>query len=218
MRLGVFGGTLNPIHYGHLRAAEEIRQKLRLDGVIFVPTGTPPLKSEELAPASQRYAMAEAAIASNEYFSLSDIECKRQGVSYSIHTAEELRGAHPDDELFFIVGVDAFLELPKWYEPGRLLGLLDFVIMSRPGHSFSHLLSSPYLSVQESHLRGLDKGSLEPLEAPLEGGRTATLLPVTPLGVSASSIRELVRRRMSIKYLLPEQVESFIMSNGLYSG
>jgi nicotinate-nucleotide adenylyltransferase len=218
MRLGVFGGTFNPIHYGHLRAAEEIRQKLDLDRILFVPAGTPPLKSSELASSEHRYAMAELAVASNEYFELSDMECRRPGTAYSIETATELKSLHPEDDVFFIVGVDAFLDMHLWFEPERLTGLIDFIIMSRPGYRFTDLGTAPFLVVESQRLRELDEGRLDIFKAALDSGKIAVLISVTPLEISATDIRELVMKRSSIKYLLPEKVESFIMSNGLYSG
>jgi nicotinate-nucleotide adenylyltransferase len=218
MRLGVFGGTFNPIHYGHLRAAEEIRQKLELERILFVPTGSPPLKSGELASANHRWAMAELAVASNECFEVSDIECSSAEVSYSVNTAARLRELYPEDKLFFIVGIDAFADLHLWHQPEKLIGLMDFVIMSRPGFAFAELVSSPYLDIEEDGLRGMDASELDMRRAGLKGGRTSVLLSVTPLGISATGIRDLLRKRLSIKYLLPEKVESFIMSNGLYNG
>lgn len=218
MRLGVFGGTFNPIHYGHLRAAEEVIEHLDLDRVIFVPTGTPPLKFEKIVSSQDRYAMTALAISKNPRFEISDIECRRSEISFTVDTAERLRDMHQGDDLFFITGIDAFMDLPKWRNPERLVGLVDFAIISRPGHTFSELKISPFLEADVNKLKELDGGSLFKYNAELKGNRLAALLSITPFHVSATAIRTLVGRQKSIKYLLPESVESFIMSNGLYVG
>ena len=218
MRFGVFGGAFNPIHYGHLRAAEDVREHLGLERVIFIPTGTPPLKSEELAPAQDRYAMTELAVSTNTRFDISDIECRWPEMSYSVDTAARLREMHPGDDLFFVTGIDAFMDLPRWREPERLVGLVDFAVISRPGHAFGELESSPFLEADGNMLEDMDRGSLRMYSAGLKGKWTAVLLSVTPLHVSATAIRALIGQKRSIKYLLPESVESFIMSNGLYVG
>lgn len=218
MRFGVFGGAFNPIHYGHLRAAEDVREHLGLERVIFVPTGTPPLKSEELASAQDRYAMTELAVSTNARFDISDIECRRPEVSYSVDTVARLREMHPGDDLFFVTGIDAFMDLPRWREPERLVGLVDFAVISRPGRSFGELESSPFLEADGNMLEEMDRGGIRMYSAGLKGKRTAVLFSVTPIHVSATAIRTLVGQKRSIKYLLPESVESFIMSNGLYVG
>jgi nicotinate-nucleotide adenylyltransferase len=218
MRLGVFGGTFNPIHYGHLRAAEDVREHLGLEKIIFVPTGTPPLKFEELVSSKDRYTMTELAIAANPHFEISDIECSRPEVSYTVDTAKRLREKYPTDNMFFVTGIDAFMDLPRWREPERLVGLVDFAIISRPGHAFCELESSPFLDVNVEILKEMDGGSLTKHNAQLKGNRHAALISVTPFNVSATAIRTFVGQKRSIKYLLPETVESFIMSNGLYVG
>jgi nicotinate-nucleotide adenylyltransferase len=218
MRLGVFGGTFNPIHYGHLRAAEEVREKAGLDRILFVPSGNPPLKHSELVRAEHRYSMVALAVSSNDSFEVSDIECKRPEKSYSVETVEQLRAAYPESELFFILGIDAFLDLPNWWQPERLAGLVDFIVIGRPPYVFTDLSASPFIEVDDGVLVSLDRGDMDSYPAVLKGERTALLLMVTPLDISATGIRSLLRGRKSIKYLLPETVESFIMSNGLYTG
>jgi nicotinate-nucleotide adenylyltransferase len=218
MRFGLFGGAFNPIHYGHLRAAEDIREHLGLERIIFVPTSAPPLKSEELASAEDRYAMTELAVSTNAHFEISDIEYRRPETSYSVNTVSRLREMHPEDDLLFITGIDAFMDLPKWREPERLVGLVDFAVISRPGHLFGELSSSPFLDANGNMLEEMDRGGFHMYSAGLKGKRTAVLLSVTPLHVSSTAIRALLKQKRSIKYLLPESVESFIMSNGLYVG
>jgi len=197
LRLGIFGGTFNPVHSGHLRTAEEARYKLRLDKVIFVPAGNPPLKERDAVAASHRYAMATLAAASNKDFIVSDLEAVKRGKSYTVDTLQMLRKRYPGDELFFILGSDAFLDMPKWREPEKLTGMTDFIIVARPGFSFDAIEGSPYI-------------------VSLVSGRSAFLVPVTQMDISSSGIRRLVEEEKSIKYLLPASVERYIKKNKLY--
>jgi nicotinate-nucleotide adenylyltransferase len=218
MRLGVFGGTFNPIHFGHLRAAEEARQRVGLDRVLFVPAASPPLKSENLADVAHRYRMTAIAVATNRFFEVSDIECGRPEKSYTVDTARELRREFAEAELFFILGVDAFMELPLWREPEELVGLVDFIIISRPAMSFANLEGSPYMDVKREDLEALDRGRSEMHTTSLKGGRRGVLLGIPLLDISSTDIRANIREGRSIKYLLPAKVESFIMTHGLYKG
>jgi len=217
MRIGVFGGTFNPVHYGHLRAAEEVRESLGLERILFVPAGVPPLKSSELEAVKHRYSMTELAIASNRFFEISDIECKKSERSYSVDTVQELKALYPDSELFFILGTDAFMDLPNWRQPEKLTALVDFVIIARPSCVFADIANSPYLEVKKDVLLKLDQGIIDSYNATLKSGRTAVLLRITPMAVSATHIRALLQKNKSVKYLLPESVESYIISHGLYT-
>lgn len=211
MRLGIFGGTFNPIHFGHLRAAEEVRYLAGLDKVLFMPSGNPPLKSSDLTDSSHRYAMTRLATRSNPDFLVSDIEMRHEGKSYTVETVEKIYGIYSGDELFFILGLDAFLDIPDWREPERLLTSIDFIIVSRPGLGMRDLSSSPYVE-------GIDQASeTGVLPIRLKGGRRAFAVSVSPFDVSSTSIRRLVREGRSIKYLLPEAVEQYILDTGLYS-
>ena len=216
MKLGVFGGTFNPIHYGHLRAAEEAREMLGLDRVLFIPSGNPPLKSHDLADALQRYKMARLAVVRNRRFEVLDLECAGPGKSYTVNTVEKLLKIYSGAELYFMLGTDAFLDLPSWWRPDRLVLMVNFVLLFRPGNRFADLVSSPYLDVEKISLNRLDKGKLETVTACLHTGREAVLIRTTPVAISSTDIRRRVKQGLSIKYLLPEEVESFIISNKLY--
>lgn len=216
MRFGVFGGTFNPIHFGHLRAAEEARQRVGLERVLFVPSANPPLKSEELADIEHRYRMTSMAVAENRFFGISDMECRRPERSYTLETARSLREEYAGADIFFILGVDAFMELPMWHEPEELIKLIDFIIIGRPAMRFSDLSDSPFVDVPPAELQRLDSGASETFETKLKGGRSAVLLGTPLLDISSTAIREHIREGRSIKYLLPEKVESFIMTHGLY--
>ena len=237
MRLGIFGGTFNPIHFGHLRTAEEVRYKLDLDRVIFIPSGNPPLKSLDLTDASHRYAMARLATKSNRYFDVSDIELKQPDKSYTVNTLQKLCELYPRDELYFILGLDAFLDMPNWWQPERLIRMVEFIVVPRPGFDTADIAKSPYMEdsnellvtsnesppPQPPLVKGGSEGGYSSLvtrhsllSLKLKGGRNATLVPVTPLGISSTDIRALVKERKSIGYLLPEAVEEYISAHGLY--
>jgi len=217
MKLGILGGTFNPIHFGHLRAAEGARELAGLDTVVFIPSGNPPLKAEDIAPADHRYAMVRLATKKNPHFDLLDLECSTRKKSYTVETLEKLHDLYPDDSLHFILGIDAFLDIPNWYRPERLLGLADFLILSRPGCRFTDLSTSPYLSVSKETLRKLDIGTMPSYSTKLTNGNTVMLLNVAPINISATDIRTRRAEGRSVKYLLPADVESYIISHKLYA-
>jgi nicotinate-nucleotide adenylyltransferase len=216
MRLGVLGGTFNPVHFGHLRAAEEVRQRVGLDLVLFVPSGTPPLKEEGLAPAGMRLRMVELATATNQLFQVSDMEVRREGPSFTVDTLHDLSAMYPDDELFLILGTDAFAELPKWFRPADIVAATDFIIVGRPPEGFSGIEGSPFLKTRSGAWETLSHAGKDIVEMPMSAGRRALLVSIPPLDISATTLRRLVSEGHSIKYLLPEDVELFIMSHGLY--
>lgn len=217
MKIGVFGGTFNPLHYGHLRAAEEVREMLSLERVLFIPSGNPPLKTEDIAEAAQRFRMVSLAVEDNPLFDVLDIECASPGKSYTVNTVEALRGRYADASLFFILGIDAFLDIVNWWQPERLVSLVNFAVISRPGSTFSDLSSSPYLQADEGLLRQLDEGETERVQVALKSGREAVLMRVTHMDISSTRIRGRVKAGRSVKYLLPEGVQSFIISHKLYN-
>jgi nicotinate-nucleotide adenylyltransferase len=216
MKIGIFGGTFNPIHYGHLRAAEEVRERFDLSKIIFIPSKNPPLKSQDLLNSVHRYEMTEFALSGNGFFKISDIEFKRPGKSYSVQTLEELRNIFHDATLYFILGIDAFLEIPTWWQSERLISLVDFIVISRSSFGFVDLLSSPYINASKNDLEKLDKGELDLYTTPLKGNKAMMAFRIPLIDISATEIRRRVREGKSIKYLLPESVESYIIANRLY--
>ncbi len=218
MRIGILGGTFNPVHFGHLRLAEEVSEQLVLDHILFIPAGTPPLKCVELADISQRMKMVGLAVADNPRFIASDLEADRNGPSYTVDTLSELKDMYPDDELIFILGADAFLELPKWKRSDDIVRMIDFAIVCRPGTPLSELVEAQFLEVEQEVLDELDRGDREVVKGSLSGGRRAYVLKTTALEISATHIRKRIEEGESISYLLPESVKSFIMSNALYKG
>lgn len=221
MRIGLFGGTFNPVHRCHLVVAAQTRDRLKLDRVLFIPSGDPPHKpTADLAPFAHRLAMVRLAVAGEPSFAVSDIEGRQTAKSYSIATVRRLRdGLAPGDELAFLIGLDAFVEFPGWREPAALLTLCDFVVLSRPGSSFRSLLGlAPLPPLDPAALAALDAGESDRLDAPLGQGRTLTLLRLPPCEQSASDIRSRLRRGLTVSSLLPASVESYIIAHHLYRG
>jgi nicotinate-nucleotide adenylyltransferase len=217
LKLGIFGGTFNPVHFGHLRAAEEVRESAGLDRIIFIPAGMPPLKTEGIAPAPHRLAMTRLAIQDNPMFAVLDIECRSRHTSYTAQTLKLLRELYPGDLLYFMLGIDAFLDIPNWYRPDLLMQQTNFLVLSRPGYRFVDLFASPYLAVKRRILRELDARILGSHTETLDGGNTVSLVNISPVIISATGIRALAAQRKSIKYLLPAKVESYIISENLYA-
>jgi nicotinate-nucleotide adenylyltransferase len=212
-KIGLFGGTFNPIHLGHLRAAEEIADIFALDRMIFIPSSYPPHKKKEgiLAP-HLRAEMVQLAVSDNPRFTLSEVELDRPGKSYSIETVEHFRrqlgtGTH----LYFIVGLDAFLEITGWKEYASLFGLCHFVVMTRPG--FEKKFSREHLPVElaDEFCYDTQKGGYAHTS-----GFLVYPAEITGLDISSTRIREFLRKGNSIRYLVPPAVEAFIQTNHLY--
>ena len=220
-RNGLFGGTFNPIHTGHLRIANEIRERFSLDSVIFIPTGIPPHKDKNtvINPA-HRLRMVELAVAPYKYFTVSSIEIYREGFSYSIDTVRALQNELGESaELFFITGIDAFLDIRTWKDADKLLKLCNFIVIQRPGYGFAGLkrIGLPALQdVSSSELESLDKGERFELSVPLTEKYSLYLQHITPCDISSTELRRLIHDSKEVKYLLPENVMSYIIEQGLY--
>lgn len=218
VRVGLLGGTFNPIHLGHLEIARQTREALDLDRILFVPTGDPPHKSDKnLAPAKDRYEMVRLAIDSDPHLGLSDVEVRRPGKSYSIDTVRLLQQEYgPQAQLWFVIGLDAFLDIGSWREPAALLQLCSFAVISRPGTSFQSLSTLALLPpVPAQSLADLDAGRIAKLDIPL-GSRRLVCLRLPPCEISASDIRAKIRQGLSVANLLPPPVESYIIRHHLY--
>ncbi len=217
MRIGIFGGTFNPVHYGHLRTAEEVFELFSLDRVIFMPSGITPFDKPDPVKPEHRYKMVKTAIEGNPHFKISNIELKASGKSYTVDTLRKLRDKYKGSKLFFIIGIDAFLDLPGWKQPGRLINFTDLVVISRPGYTFMELSSSPYLkNVSGKVLKELDRGARKEFVFDISSRKKCHLCNVTGLNISASNIRSMMIEGGNINYLLPESVKSYIISNKLY--
>jgi nicotinate-nucleotide adenylyltransferase len=188
MKIGILGGTFNPVHLGHLILAEEAREKLGLDRVIFVPANLAPHKDGiGIAPAADRLKMLKLAIKGNKSFKVSDIEIKRPGRSYTIDTVRELKKAFFHDELYFIVGSDLLKYLEEWKDLKDILKMVNFVAATRPGYPLKDL--PEYIKTIE--IRAVD--------------------------ISGFEVRECVRLKKSFRYLVPEAVNNYIVKKKLYS-
>jgi len=199
MKIGVLGGTFDPIHNGHLIVAEEVRARLDLAEVLFVPAGLPWLRTNiPLTAAEHRVQMVRLAIGNKPYFKLSTMEVERAGPSYTVDTIVELKGRlGAGDELFFILGWDSLAELPKWREPQRLIKMCYLVAVPRPG----------YL-----------QPDIKSLDATIPGLSQRVILLDTPeVDISGSVIRKRVAQGLSIAHLVPELVDRYIREQGLYS-
>jgi len=216
-KLGILGGTFNPIHFGHLAAAEEVRARLQLDRILFVPSSNPPHKQEEDMPSAlHRMEMVRIATSGNPSFELSDVEVRRGGKSYTIDTIEILRQNHRGAELYFITGLDSFLEIRTWNRWEKLLSLCRFVVLSRPGYRFTDLEGIDFMRPAAHELSNLDAGKLS--EALIRAGSFTICCEQIPLyDISSTDIRRRVKAGMSIKYLLPDTVEIYIIENKLYA-
>lgn len=219
LKLGLLGGSFNPIHNGHLTIARLVRDQLRLDQVLFIPTGDPPHKQGgSLASPKDRYEMVRLALAGTPSFHHSDIELQRSGTSYSIDTIRELqRQFGSSSELYFLIGLDAFLDLPHWKEPMELLRACRFVVVPRPGQSFRSLVNMPLLPALDTQaLMQLDAGTLPQLDIAMPSCRGIICLPIPPCSISASEIRQRIRQRTTQANMLPPPVESYILQHCLY--
>ncbi len=192
-RIGIMGGTFDPIHHGHLSAASEVATRFGLDEVVFVPTGTPWQKSErEVSAAEDRYLMTVIATASNPRFAVSRVEVDRPGPTYTIDTLRELHAAAADADLFFITGADALAQILGWHAADELFELAHFIGVSRPGY-------------EPADLSGFPDGAV-------------TLLEVPALAISSSDCRVRVHRGDPLWYLVPDGVVQYVEKRHLYRG
>jgi nicotinate-nucleotide adenylyltransferase len=200
MRLGVFGGTFDPVHTGHLVLAEQCREQGRLDQVLFVPAARPPHKQETpLTPFHQRVEMLELAIAGQPTFRIDELEKDRPGPSYTVHTLEALRREHPGSELFLLLGSDTLHDLKHWYQPERIAELAGFFVVLRPDW--------PSFSVQEL---------ADSLRVPDHAALRFHLVQTPLIDISSRDIRRRLAEGRSVRYLLPRGVEAYIFDKHLY--
>lgn len=200
MNVGILGGTFDPIHIGHLAVASEAAARLNLKEVLFIPAGNPCLKTGvEILPAEYRLKMIELAIAGKPGFKVSNIEIKREGLTYTVDTIAELRQKYSaEDEFFFIIGWDNLINLPKWRQPERLISMCRLVVVPRVG------CPVPDLGSLGAVIPGLSQ--------------LVTMLDKPEIDISASDIRERVCKGISVSGLVPEDVEKYITEQGLYRG
>jgi nicotinate-nucleotide adenylyltransferase len=188
-RLGVFGGTFDPIHIGHLIAASEACSQFSLDRVLFIPAGDPWQKQEHADP-EDRFLMVELAIEGDPRFAVTRMEIDRKGPTYTVETLEMLRAGHPDARLFFLTGADALTLLPSWYRFEDLAGLTEMIVADRPG-----------VTVTDQEQEGWPK---------------VHRLEMVPIGVSSTDIRARIKAERPVEYMVPARVLRYITDTGLY--
>ena len=191
MRLGLYGGTFDPIHLGHLILAEACREACGLDRVWFVVAGAPPHKPGGRTDAGHRLEMVRLAVAGNPAFEVSEIETNRPGPHYSVETLEAVARERPEDELSFLIGADSLVDLPQWREPETILRLAGLVVANRPG------FEPP------------------PIAAPSDA-RPIRQVTIPPIGIASKEIRKALLEGRSIRYQVPRAVEAYIAAHGLY--
>jgi nicotinate-nucleotide adenylyltransferase len=189
MRRGIFGGTYNPPHWGHLLVAESIRESLSLDIVTFVPTSVPPHKyANGLVAPEHRMEMVRCAIAGNPGFEVSDVEIRRGGVSYTVDTLQAFKDKDPTDSLHLLIGMDNLIEFNTWRSPETILQLAEVIVMTRPGFS----------------------------RAPSGDSERFTFCSVPAVDVSSTDIRSRIKQHKSVRYLIPQAVAEYIRLHELY--
>ncbi|MFH1612826.1 MAG: nicotinate-nucleotide adenylyltransferase [bacterium] len=190
IKWGILGGTFNPIHNGHLIIAKEIQEIFSLEKILFIPSANPPHKKIEIIDKSHRFNMVKLAISSNPNFSISDIEMKKSGKSYSIETIQKLKKKYPVIDFYFIIGIDAFLEIFKWKKALKLISICNFIVINRQGYKLEDISEKVKKQVIIQEISNID--------------------------ISSSKIRTLIKNKKSIKYLVPEKVEQYIEIKGIY--
>ncbi len=198
MKLGIIGGTFDPVHFGHLLLAERFREKFELDKIIFIPTGTSYYKKNRgVSDAWTRYESLKMALKDNEYFFISDIEIKREGNTYTVDTIRELKRIYNNHEIYFMTGTDILFSIEEWKEIDWVFQNVKFLIALREGNDLEEI---------ERKLSQLINNH----------GANMVLEKFDLVNISSSMIREKVREDKSIKYLLPKEVEEYIREKGLY--
>lgn len=207
--IGLFGGTFDPIHYGHLRTAFELWQLLQLEHVRFLPTGNPPHRESSLAPSELRLSMVRAAIAGQNAFVVDDREMRRSGVSYTVDTLLDLRGEYPERSLCLLLGMDAFLGVPHWHRWREIFDLAHVVVAHRPGWKapFTGPLGEVMVDRGTGNIRDLHES---------RAGRIF-VHAVTQLEIASTDLRGLTLGHRDLRYLVPDAVRDLIVTSGCYA-
>ncbi|MEN6348549.1 MAG: nicotinate-nucleotide adenylyltransferase [Syntrophomonas sp.] len=196
--LGILGGTFDPIHYGHLIAAEYARYEFKLDKVLVLPAAIPPHKDlRQVLDARYRYRMAELAVKNNPTLEISALEMERNGYSYTVDTVDYYRRRYPGQEIYFITGADSLYYMDTWKDIERLAGLCSFIVVTRPGYNVDR---------EEKDLSDLPTALWDKMKQ----------LQIPGLDISSSDIRRRISEGKPVKYLLPPEVEEYIRAEGLY--
>ena len=210
MAIGIFGGTFDPIHMGHLRVAEEIREIFSLEKIYFVPGGIPPHKRRQgITSAEERLQMVRTALKGNKFFRASEIETKRKGPSYTIDTLKAFEKRF--EELYFLIGIDAFSQIDTWHRYRELFYHTNFIVMTRPSGKKQTIPEMLPNDVRKEIRKNNDTMCLH------KSGKKIYLHDITQIDISSTKIKELLKRDRSIRYLVPASVEKTITERGLYN-
>ncbi len=208
MRIGIFGGTFNPVHVGHIRGSISVYEAFELDRVIFIPTGIPPHKKDDVAPAEYRYKMVSLSVEGLKNFYVSRVEIDSNRVNYTIDTIKSLQNKYKNDDMFFVVGTDAFFYFDLWKDCEELVKLISFILMKRPEYNIKPIVRK-YGNRLEFVTVDKKFGS-----KPVKG--CVYIYTPPAFDISSSMIRYKIKKGEAIKYLVPEKVENFIKDKGLY--
>lgn len=215
MKIGIFGGTFNPIHYGHLRAAEEVAQEF-LDRVIFVPTNATSKKDNATQNPIKRVEMIKAAIYDNKKFEVSDIEIKRGGISYSYDTIIQLNKLYANDDLYFIIGIDAYLGLKNWKNSRMLFDMINFIVINRDNMRFNSRSLIKLKAFLPCGLKNQISIDYKNKRFITPKNKYINFIKIMSLDISSTAIRNNFKNNISNLYLLPNDVISYIMDKGEY--
>ncbi|MGL4796946.1 MAG: nicotinate-nucleotide adenylyltransferase [Paraclostridium sp.] len=197
LKIGIMGGTFDPIHYAHLATAEYAREKFKLDKILFIPTGNPPHKAKLRTDKVDRYNMVLLATKNNEYFITSAMEINREKRTYTVDTLKELHKIYPNSEIYFITGADTICDMENWRNVGENFELATFIAASRPG------IRDSEAKQKIEKLKNIYDAKIEEIDAP-------------SLDISSTYIREQIKEKKSVKYLLPEEVQRYINEKKIY--
>ena len=198
-KYGIFGGSFNPIHYGHLMICEYIKEEMGLDKVIFIPTGTPPHKDLGVS-AEDRYEMVRLAISPNPDFEISDIETTRVNLSYTVDTIRELKKIYKEEKLYFLIGLDSLFQLKTWKKIGDLSQEIEFVVALRPGYIDKEEINNEIDFLRENF------------------GTRINLIKTPLYEISSTDLRDRIHEGKSLRYLIPKKVLDYIEESGFYKG
>jgi nicotinate-nucleotide adenylyltransferase len=215
-RIGIFGGTFNPIHNGHLRAARLVLKKFSLDRILFIPSFIPPHKeSGDIAPALDRLKMVELAVRGRSRFVASGLEIQAKGKSYSILTLNRIKNLYPGAWVFFILGVDAFLEIETWREWQRVLDQCFFIVVTRPGYRLREVTKALGAAYRR---RFRPVSRFEKIREQWFAQPRIFLLPIDAADISSTEVRRRVREGRSLRGCVPAAVEAYVRKRRLYQG
>ncbi len=215
MRVGLMGGSFDPVHAGHLRAAEEISERLKLDEVVFIPTLVSPHKSSEtMASPSHRFNMLNLSVKLNPRFRVSDMELRREPPSYTVDTLRTLNESNPQNQHYFIMGSELFAEIDMWKDFSELFNYSSFVVLRRPGYDSADSASPIPLALENDFRYSYNDRGMDVFAH--KSSNELFFVNIAGIRVSSTEVRELARRGSSLRYLVAGEVEGYIAENGLY--